>query len=921
MGVILFTPSMVFGQQIPLDPQVRTGRLPNGLTYYLRKNNEPQKQAYMMIVNKAGSILEDDDQLGLAHFMEHMNFNGTRHFPKNELVNFLEKSGVTFGADLNAYTSFDETVYILPIPTTNPEMLPKGLDVLRDWASEATLDPVEIDKERGVILEEERLHRGRGERIDKQTFPMLTNRSKYGARSPIGEVDILRTFKPESIKRFKDDWYRPDLQAVIVVGDIDLDKTEKLVKTRFTDLNNPVKERTRSRYEIELKGNNQFIVATDDEQPNVSIEIYFKRKSGDLYTEEEYVRAIKGQLMNQMISFRQLEMTNSDPAPAYLNMGIGKQGFVGGVETMGISVTGKKGKLKEAFKKTWGLVERLRKYGFTEQDLENARTQFLRFYEQRFEEREHNESKSYAQEYVSLFLRGEASPGIAWEYDFVKKTLPKISVSDINALLQGYLEPHDRDIVVGAPTSEKGMLPTEKDIEGWMTEVAQAETSAFREQESEKELLETLPVAGKVVSRTQKREFGVTELKLSNGINVILKPTAYKSDQIIFTAFSEGGTSLYDLKDFFNAAYATSFFDEMGLGKLTSIEMQRKLAGSTAQVSVNIGEKIEAAGGGASVKDIETAFQVLYLKFTSPRKDTVLFGNMLANFEEILANRYLDPQNVFSDSIEAIVSNRDARHRAPSVEDIKALNLDRMYRIYKERFADASGFTFVFVGNFEERELLPLIEKYLGSLPATHKAEKARAFKLKSLEGKVMKVVSAGTENKASVRMFVHGKAKNTEVERMKLRALCEILQMRLVQILREDEGGVYTPSVRGAFIEEEQKFSIGIGFGCSPQNADRLISLVTAALKDIRERGVTAEEVQKFKVACEKRHDQSLTTNEFWLQYLAGQYRKKEDLSAINAFHKDLSRVTAESLLKASQVFFSDKNVLTFKLVPKSTS
>ena len=922
MSGVILTSSGLSAQQIPLDPSVRTGKLPNGLTYYIRHNEEPQKRAYMMIVNHVGSILEDDDQQGLAHFMEHMNFNGTTHFPKNELVDVLEKSGIKFGADLNAYTNFDETVYILPIPTNDPKMLPKGLDVLRDWAREATLDPVEIDKERGVILEEERLHKGLGERIQKQVFPVLTNHSKYSNRMPIGKTAILKTFKPEAIVRFKNDWYRPDLQAVIVVGDVDVDQTENMIKSKFSDLKNPSPERKRATYSIPLKGKNQFLIVTDEEQPSVVLQVLFKRESNKIQTEEDYTKAIKGMLLNQMLSFRQYEMTSTDPAPDYLNMGMGRQNYLSNIEMFTFSVTAKEGKLKEAFFKTWGLLDRIRKNGFSKQDLEQAKTALLKDYEQSLKEKDHTPSKSIAREYASLFLKGEASPGITWEYDFVKSKLPEITVADINGLLRGYLTPRDRDIILVAPSNQKDSLPDETQIESWITKIASEKMEAFSDDLSDGPLVETLPAPGKVISKQDYPELNITELKLSNGIKIVLKPTTFKSDEISFSAFSEGGISLYDKKDYYNATYATGVLSSMGLGTFSPAQLQRKLTGKTANVSVGLGNRVEVVNGSSSVKDLETALQLVYLKFTAPRKDTLLFSNIINRSEEGIKKRYLTPKNVFGDTIRYVMGNYNYRYAPPTLNMISSLNLDEMYRIYKERFADASGFTFIFVGNFDVDQITPLLEKYLGALPSTFDKEQARDLKIETPEGHLVKKVKEEKENKATVQMVIHNEYKYGAVENMKLRALVDILQMRLLKVLRESEGEVYSPSARVSYDKyPRSEYAIRVSFVCSPNNVDHLIDLTKKEMEKIKATGVTNDEIEKFKAAYKKDIEQAMQNNAFWLSYLTTQYENRENLDAVNLFEKNMDEVTGKSLLKASKKILNGKNIIAFELLPKENN
>jgi zinc protease len=918
MGLFLLA-SALNAQKIPLDSAIRTGKLENGLTYFIRHNEEPKNRAYMMIANNVGSILEDDDQQGLAHFMEHMNFNGTTNFPEKDLINILEKSGVKFGADLNAYTNYDETVYMLPMPLNDPTMLSTGLAVLRDWAREATLETEEIDKERGVILEEERMHRGLGERIQKQILPILTNHSRYSERTPIGKIDLLKTFKPEVIVRFRDDWYRPNLQAVIVVGDVDVDKTEAMIKAKFSDLKNPTPERERIDYEIPLQGKKQFAVIMDEEQPNVSIQILFKRRARKLEAEEDYKEIVKEILMNQMLAFRRYEKTSTDSNPDYLGLSIGKQDFMGGVEMFGFSVTSKEGRLKDAFASTWGLVERIKKNGFTEQGLNQAKTSLLQDYKQSLNEKEHTASESYANEYLKYFLEEEASPGIEWEVRFVESVLPSITVGEINELYRSYLEPHDRDIILLAQPDQKDELPDEAEIENWMKEIAGENMTGFSDSKSDKPLIESLPAAGKVVSKKEYKNLNVTELKLSNGIKVMLKPTSFKGSEISFVGFSEGGTSLYENDDYYNAENAAGFLSMMGIGDFSPTELQRKLTGKTAGASVGIGERMEVVQGGASTQDLETALKLVYLRFTDPRTDTLLFNNVINQSKEGIKNRHLNPQNVYSDTIRYVMGNYNYRYTPPSLKEIDALDLEKMESIYKERFADASDFILVFVGSLNVDSITPLLEKYLGALPVLNRREKARDLKITPPSGRIVKKVYAEKENKATVNIIAHGESKYSHLEALKLKALGEVLQMRLLEVLRESEGEVYTPGAAGSFQRgPKDEYSVMMSFVCSPKNADHLVSLAEKELVNIRENGVKNDELQKFKASYKKDLEQSLEDNGFWLNYLTRQCQYGGNLEEVNSYKSDLDKVTERSLLKASRKYFNLKNELVFELLPK---
>ena len=910
----------VLAQKIPLDTLVKTGVLPNGLKYYIRHNTEPQNNAVLYLINKVGSVLEDDDQQGLAHFMEHMNFNGTKNFPKNELVDYLQKAGITFGADLNAYTTFDETVYKLPIPTNNPVMLANGLAILRDWAQETTLDLEEIDKERGVVLEELRLRKGAAHRMSQQYFPMFLNHSRYSERLPIGKDDILKHFKQSTLKRFKEDWYRPDLQAVIVVGDIDVEETEKLIKEQFSSLKNPKSERKRIPYEIALNGENQFQIVADKEQGEVNLQILFKRKVKSLKTNQDYKEKLATSLLNLMLSSRREDCISKETNPAYLNMGISIQPLLGNVDMLAYNVIAKEGQLKESFFQTWRFIERIKKFGLTEEGLEIAKTTYLAGLERQFKEKEHMPSVNYAEEYQRLFLNGDAAPGIDWEYAFTKEKLIEISLDSINAIIKSYLEPINRDILLLSPISYKGKLPNAAQINDWIKEIALEKQQPFINETVNKPLLTSLHAPGKVSKREVFSDLGLTKITLSNGLKVWLKPTTFKNDEILFSGYSEGGTSLYNDETFYHAYNAAALISQMGLGDLNPTELRKVLTAKAVNVKSNITARTEVVQGSAAPKDFETALKLIYLKFTAPRKDTLLFKNIISKSKENIANRYTVPKNVFSDTISHVLGNYSYRSEPSTVSKVDGIDLDKAYTIYKERFGDASGFTFAFVGNFEVNHIIPLLEKYLGALPATFTKETARDLGTHIPEGEFVKKIYKGIENQAIVQLVASGNYNFSAKENMYLKALGNILKIRLLQTLRESEGEVYSPSVQTTFNKDpKNRFAIFVNFGCAPSNVDHLISLVKNEMLNMRFLGVTMEEIEKFKAAYNKEINLALKNNSFWMSYIIAQSQNKEDINEVSYVPQNLKSVTKEHLLQAAQVFFSNTNLISFELLPET--
>lgn len=903
---------------IPLDPAVRTGKLPNGFTYYIRKNIEPKNRVQLYLANKIGSIMENDDQRGLAHFMEHMGFNGTKNFPKNDLVNYLQKAGVRFGADLNAYTSFDETVYQLPIPSDDPEVLKNGIQIMRDWAQDATLDPAEIDKERGVVLEEKRLGKGAQQRMQDKYLPMLFNNSRYSDRLPIGTEEVLKNFSAETIRQFYKDWYRPDLQALIVVGDIDVDAMEQTIKAKFSDLKNPAKPRQRTKYSISLLNKNQFIAVTDKEFPVSVAQIMIKHPESKLITTTDYRNSILRSLFNSMLGTRFADMSKQADPP-FLQAGASISGFLAGLDMYNVFVVAKPGEMERGFKAALTETERVQRFGFTQTELDRAKQSYLTNMESAYKEKDKTPSESLVNEYLRHFLEQEASPGIEYEYKMANSMTGGISLSDVNNLAKKYITNVNRDVIIMGPEKDKDNLPDEAKVESWISSTKQSNISAYVDQVSDKPLLSAKLSSGKVVSESKIPEIGVTEFKLSNGIKVVLKPTDFKNDEISFTAFSPGGSSLYSDSDFQSALYATAIIRNGGLGEFNSVQLPKLLSGKKVSVSPYIMERFEGISGSTSPKDIETALQLTYLYFTQPRKDAETFKGLIAQQKGGLANRGNDPNSVFADSVAAILGNYNVRRTGPSIEKINQVSLDRAFEIYKDRFADASDFTFVFVGSFKAEELKPLLEKYLGSLPSGNRKETAKDLGIKIPAGKIDKKIYKGQEPKASVRLVFSGDYTWSEKHNNQLNALAEVLTIKLIERLREDEGGVYGVGARASYTKfPKGRYTFNISFGCAPENVEKLISSTLDEINKIRVNGALAGDIEKFIAEETRSTETQLKDNGFWLGYLSSQLQNEDEPKQVLNYLESLKELSPEALKATVQYRLNPDNFIRMVLLPE---
>jgi len=918
--VLTFLNLSVNGQVLPLDPAVKVGHLPNGFTYYIRHNEEPRHRVYMYMVNKVGSVLEDEDQRGLAHFMEHMNFNGTAHFPHNALIDYLQKAGVRFGADINAHTSFDETVYELPLPSDKPAILNKGILIMHDWAQSATLDPTEIEKERGVVLEEKRLGKGAGERMQRVYWPVILNNSRYAVRIPIGLDTVLDNFKRPVIARFYHDWYRPDLQALIIVGDINTDSLEKVVKATFSDLKNPVNERIRTKYTVPLTGKNQFVAVTDKEMTSTVAEIIIKHPMPPLKTATDYRKAIIQNLFNQMLSERYTELSRQADPP-FVTGSASISGFMGGLDIFDASVVAKPGELEKGIKAVWRETETVKRFGFTQTELERAKIAYLNGLDEQLKEKDKTSSESFVKEYQAYFFNDIAAPGIVAEAKLTRGDMPGITLGELNHLAAEYIVNTNRDILVEAPDKEKSALPNALTVNSWLRSVEAEKLVPYKDEVSTLPLLSTEPVAGKITGEQRNKALNLTILKLSNGLKVILKPTDFKNDEIMFSAFAPGGTSLYSDADYQSASSAAGVIASGGVGNYNANQLEKYLEGKEISVGPYISDRYQGFSGSSTLKDLETALQMIYAEFTEPRKDSIIFGGIIEKSKAALVNRDSDPKSVFSDTVSAVLSNYNVRRTGPTLEKIQQVNLDKAYNIYKERFADASNFTFTFVGSIDTNSIKPLLEKYLGSLPSTNSHELARDLGIHIPAGKIEKIVYKGKEPQSTVLLVFSGKFDYSWANNVKLDALKEVLEIRLLQRLREDESGVYSPSVSEQVSKfPQQRYNFVIRFGCAPQNVDKLIASTLDEIAKLRNDGPLPENVDKWRTEAKNSLEPQLKKNGFWLGYINGQLQNNEDMDMINHYNAFLDEVTPASLREMAGKCLSGDNYIRLVLLPETS-
>jgi zinc protease len=852
---------------LPVDSHVKIGTLPNGIRYYIRQNAKPEKRAELRLVVNAGSILETDNQLGEAHVVEHTAFNGTTHFARNDLIKYLESIGVRFGADLNAYTSFDETVYILPIPTDTARIVEQAFTILEDWAHGQTFDSTEVMNERNVVREEWRGRRGADDRMLQQWLPVAFKGSRYSQRLPIGTEQSIMAVTPTKIRDFYKTWYRPDLMAVIAVGDFNPTEIEAQIKKHFSGIKAAGPSPKRTLYDVPDNKAPLVAIASDKEATSSSVNLIFKRPAKAMKTVGDYRDELLKRLYLQMLNSRFGEIVQKPDAP-FLAAGASEGSFFARTtEAFTLAANVKDGGVERGLEALLTEAKRVDQFGFLQSELDRARANLLRSYERAYAERDKTQSASHVEEYIGNFLEEEAIPGIEYEYTLAKELLPTITLADLNKLASNWITDENRVIIAQVPVKEGVAIPTESSLLAVFDRAQKAPVVAWTETVSTEKLLPTEPAAGKVVSAKALPNISGVEWKLSNGARVIVKPTDFKDDEVLFGAYSRGGTSLAPDADIMSAELATQVIAVSGIGSFNRIDLQKKLTGKAVGVQPAINETQEGLRGQSSPKDLETLFQLVYLDFTAPHLDTVAWNAFKAQVAPFLANRGADPDAVFQDTMQVTLSQHSIRDRPLSPAVFAEVNPTKSLAFYKDRFADASDFTFVFVGNVDTTALKPLVERYLASLPSITRKETWRDVGVTAPKGVVERTVRRGTEPKANTVIVFTGPCVYKPENRFQLRALNTLVQMRLNETLREKLGGTYSPNVGGGCTNEpRQEYQLQVQFGSSPENVEPLTKATFALIDSLQRNPPSQADVEKVKEQILRAREVESKQNSYWL-------------------------------------------------------
>lgn len=900
-------------QPIPIDSAVTIGQLENGITYYLRENHEPESRLELRLVVNAGSILEDEDQLGLAHFVEHMLFNGTRRFPKQTLMAFLQRIGMQIGPDINAYTSFDETVYQLQVPTDSMEVVRKAFQVLEDWAAYATLSDEEIDNERGVVVEEWRSRRGAQGRMLDEELPVILGESRYAKRLPIGDTLVIKQSAYETVRRFYETWYRPDLMAVVVVGSLDVPTMKSLVEEHFATIaptENPVPRPTfdvpymETRYKVVSDPEYDFfpVLSMGYRQPVVPMKTLADRR-----------QALVGSLARGMLSRRFSEIAQDGTRAPFLAAGVGEGEIVRGFPQFSLTAYANEDSLVAALRTLILESERVKQHPFTPGEFSRFKESLLRSYEEAYNERENTPSARLVSSYVNHFLEDSPIPGVVNTYQLVQQLLPTIKLEEVSAYLPKAFSSDDRVVTVNLPEKPSLEWVTEEVLANTFEEYNGTVVEPYIDATSDEPLFDETLSPAAIVSENSIPKLGVSEITLSNGIRVVMKPTDFRADEVRFTSFSEGGTSLYSDDEYRTATFAASTVSGSGVGAFNQTELQKKLSGKRASVSASISSLFEGFRGSASPEDLELLFQLIHLRATQARLDTSAFLSQVNLNRTFLANRENSPDAAFSDTLNTTLYMNHPRYIPTTMEDLDAVDMERALQIYQERFADMDDFVFIFVGAFEVDTLTALAQTYLGTLPATDREETWQDVNVQNPEGTVIKTVYKGEEPQSRVNITFTGPSEDSREARHHMESLEMLLDILLFEELREELGGVYGAGVYG-FQQRHprQKYRFSISFGCDPERAEELTNAVFETIEEIKQNGVSEDYVARVQEQQRQARATDLEENGFWLNALHSTYYSDSVMEPLDIlrYNELVDSLTAEDLQQAAIQWLTDRYV-----------
>jgi len=907
---------------IPTDPNVRIGKLENGLTYYIRHNELPEKRADFYIAQKVGSILEEENQRGLAHFLEHMCFNGTTNFPGKGIINWLETIGVRFGENLNAYTSIDETVYnIANVPVVRDGIVDSCLLILHDWANDLTLDPKEIDNERGVIHEEWRQGQGAMMRMYEQALPKAFAGSKYGNRLPIGTIEVIDNFPYQALRDYYEKWYRPDQQGIIVVGDVDVDKVEAKIKEIFSPIEMPANAAERVYEPVPDNKEPIITIAKDKEQPSTMIYIWHKHpatpneaKNNMGYLVQNYMFSMISSMLNA-----RLEELRQSTNPPFIMAGAQSTNFLLAktVDAFAGIAYSKEDGIPTAISALVREIERARKFGFTASEYSRAKADYLRAMESAFNERDKMKNNQYVQEYIQHFINNEPIPGIETEYALMNQLAPNIPVEAINMILPQLIKDENIVINIFGPDKEGMVYPTEAEILDILKKTKAEEITAYVDKVSDEPLMKEAPKAGKIV-KTEEGPFGSTALTLSNGVRVVVKNTDFKADEIRMRAFSPGGTSIFGTKEVLQIKMLNSVAGLGGLGNFSNVDLEKVLAGKRASVNASISGLREGLNGSCSPKDLETLLQLVYLSFTAPRMDEAAFESFKTRTKASLANQEANPMTALSDTLQNEMYGNHPMAMRVKAEMIDQLDYNRIMDMYKDRFKEAGDFTFLFVGNINVEEAKPLIETYLGGLPTINRKENFKDIKMDFRKGARKNLFEKEMETpKATVISIITGDCEYNLRNELLMTILSQTMSMVYTETVREKEGASYGVGAVGQLSRSTKDEAIfQIVFDTDPAKREKMEQLVMTELQKVAKEGPRPEHLAKVKEFLQKKHLENAKENGYWLGQLDSYYWDNTDMNT--GYEKLLDELTVEDVKNFTKALLDQGNIIEVTMTAK---
>ena len=919
--LFLFASTTLFAQQlketdaIPFDASVKKGKLKNGLTYYIKKNAKPENKVDLRLIINAGSILENDDQQGLAHFMEHMCFNGTKRFPKNQLVDYLQSIGVKFGQHLNAYTSFDETVYFLPIPSDSPEKVEKGFQIIEDWGFNADLTPEEIDKERGVVLEEYRLGLGASKRMQDKYIPKMMYNSQYANRLPIGKKEILENFTYDKVTSFYKDWYRPNLMSVIVVGDIDVAEMEKKIKDHFEKYQNPKNEKPRKTFEVPNHKETFVSIESDKEAAQTQIQLLYKDYGSPkkIKTIGDYKNRLAEGLFSTMLNNRLNELTNSPTPPFTYGYTYHGGTFAREKEAFQSFAMIDEKKQIEALKVLVSENERVKKFGFTAGEFERAKNEILSRVESQFKDKDKTESENFVWECQSNFLEGMPMSGIEWEYATIQKILPTINLTQVNGLIKDFIKDDNRVIVITSPEKEGLKKVTEAEVLDAL-KVNSNDLKPYEDKAVASSLIRNTVKEGSIAKKETNDKIGATTLTLSNGAKVTYKKTDFKNDEIMLEAISFGGSNLYSNDEMKKTQFANGGLTEAGFSGLKQNDIDKFMAGKIASVYPFISNTTEGFRGSTTPKDLEYAFQMIHAYFTDLNFDADAFEGYKQKQSNFFENMISQPNFYFQQEFYTYLNKENPRWNGmvPTAEKWNETDYKLAYNKFKERFSNAGDFEFFFVGNVDDAKMEEFAKKYIASLPSNGTKETAKDLGYRFLKGDIKKVVNKGKDPKSNVTIMFYGDAPYSAKEAVAMTALGEVLTIKLVEELRENESGVYGVNARGSMSKVPYgSYNFNISFPCGPENAEKLTASALAELDKIIKNGPEEKDVNKYKEAEALDYKKKIKENRYWMTNFTRSFMNGSSPEEILTASDKVKEVTAKDIQDVAAKYLSKDKVI----------